>query len=188
MSEGFHVHGAHEHIIEEQAHHGPGLSQQIAIFTALLSAAGAVISYQGSTSQYEAIQAKNEALLQESLAMDQWNEYQAASNKAHLMQVAADLVAANQRASYLDQAQKYSEEKKAIRDKAQVFEKQATAANQESERMTHPHHRLQQAITLLQIAIALASVTALTRVRWLFVLSGLAAIGTTGLWITALLM
>lgn len=43
-------------------------------------------------------------------------------------------------------------------------------------------------MTLLQIAIALASVTALTRVRWLFVLAGLAAIGTAGLWITALLI
>lgn len=38
MSEGgFHVHGAHEQTLEHEAHHGPGLAQYIAIFTAILA-------------------------------------------------------------------------------------------------------------------------------------------------------
>jgi hypothetical protein len=50
----------------------------------------------------------------------------------------------------------------------------------------HPHHRLAQSMTLIQIAIALASITALTRVRWLFALAALAAAGGVGLWAVAL--
>ena len=40
-----HVHGAHDHAVEHQAHHGPGLAQQVAIFTAILSTIGAVVAY-----------------------------------------------------------------------------------------------------------------------------------------------
>jgi hypothetical protein len=39
-----HVHGAHEHSIEHLTHHGPGLAQQVAIFTAILSTVGAVVA------------------------------------------------------------------------------------------------------------------------------------------------
>ena len=48
-----------------------------------------------------------------------------------------------------------------------------------------PHHHLAQSLTLIQIAISLASITALTRVRWLFLLGGLAAAGGLGLWALA---
>lgn len=33
---GIHAHGPHDHEVEHQAQHGPGLAQSIAIFTALL--------------------------------------------------------------------------------------------------------------------------------------------------------
>ena len=44
---GFHVHGHHEHALEHEAHQGPGLAQYVAIFTAIISTIGAIISYQG---------------------------------------------------------------------------------------------------------------------------------------------
>lgn len=40
-----HEHGAHDQAVEHQAHQGPGLAQQVAIFTALLSTIGAVVAY-----------------------------------------------------------------------------------------------------------------------------------------------
>lgn len=44
---GFHVHGAHDHEVEHQAQHGPGLAQSVAI----LSTVGAIVSYQGGATQ-----------------------------------------------------------------------------------------------------------------------------------------
>src|SRR3569833_969547 len=87
----FHVHGAHEHELEHQAHKGVGLAQYVAIFTAVLSACGAVISYLGSATQVEAMLLKNDAVLKTAAANDQWSLYQANSSKAHLMELAADI-------------------------------------------------------------------------------------------------
>src|SRR3569623_1386965 len=92
MSEhGFHVHGSHEHEVEHQAHQGGGLAQYVAIFTAILSACGAVFSYQGSATQVEAMLLKNDAVLKKAEATDQWSFYQAKSNKGHLMELAAEI-------------------------------------------------------------------------------------------------
>ncbi len=51
----------------------------------------------------------------------------------------------------------------------------------------HPHHKLAQAMTLVQIAISLASITVLTRKRWLFYVAGAAAAGGIVLWVSTFL-
>jgi hypothetical protein len=181
----FHVHGAHEHEVEHQAQHGPGLGQQVAIFTALLAAIGAIVSYQGGASQNEAMLYKNEAVLQKSLASDQWNYYQAKSTKGHLMEMAAALAPADKQAFFRHEAEKYKKEKEEIKLKAEDLDKKSELANQASERAMHPHHQLAQAMTLIQIAISLASITVLTRTRWLFGVGAIAAIGALSLWALA---
>lgn len=188
MSEGgFHVHGAHEHAVEHEAHHGPGLAQSVAIFTAVLSTLGAIVSYQGATTQNEAMLAKNEAVLKKTHASDQWNFYQAKSSKGHLMELAQDMAPADKKEYYRKQIEKYEQEKKAIKAKAEALEAESAKANELSEHFMHPHHRLAQAMTLIQIAISLASITALTRKKWLFSLGGLAALAGATLWGLALL-
>jgi hypothetical protein len=183
----FHVHGAHEHAVEHAAQHGPGLAQYVAIFTAVLSTLGAVVSYQGGASQNEAMLEKNEAVLKKTQASDQWNFYQAKSSKGHLMEMAFDLAPEAKKAGYKAQIEKYAEEKKVIKKQAEVLEAESKLANERSEQAMHPHHRLAQSMTLIQIAIALASITALTRVRWLFVMAALAAVGGVALWALALI-
>lgn len=182
---GFHVHGAHEHEVEHQAQHGPGLAQSVAIFTAILSTVGAIVSYQGGATQNEAMLYKNEAVLQKSHASDQWNFYQAKSTKGHLMELAANIAPAGKQEYYKKQIDKYNQEKKEIKAKAEELEKKSEEANHMSEHMMHPHHRLAQAMTLIQIAIALASMTVLTRKRWLFAGAGIAAAGGGILWAMA---
>lgn len=183
--EHFHVHGAHDHAVEHAASHGPGLAQQVAIFTAILSAMGAVVSYQGGNTANQAMLYKNEAVLQKSLASDQWNFYEAKSTKGHLMEMAADLGPAGKQAYYRRQVAKYDQEKAEIKAKAEAFEKKSLEANEASEHALHPHHNLARAMTFVQIAISLASVTVLTRARWLFALAGLSAAGGILLWILA---
>ncbi len=184
---GFHVHGEHEHAVEHHAHM-PGLGQSVAIFTAVLSTLGAMLSYQGSLTQVEAMLLKNEAVLRKTQASDQWNYYQAKSTKAHLMSVAADLAPPAKAERFRKEAARYEEEKKEIKKEADLLEKEFKHASEESERLMAPHHRLAQALTLLQIAISLASITVLTRKKWLFGLAGVAALGGASLWVMALVL
>jgi hypothetical protein len=179
MSEhGFHVHGAHEHAVEHAAQHeGPGLAQSVAIFTAILSTVGAVVSYQGGATQNQAMLYKNEAVLKKAQASDQWGYFQAKSSKQHLMELAIDLAPKDKVEFYRKQAEKYEREKKEIKQKAEQLDQESLKADEESEHAMHPHHRLAQAMTLIQIAISLASITALTRRRWLFGLALGAASG-----------
>jgi len=181
----FHVHGAHEHEVEHQAHSGAGLAQYVAMFTAVLSTVGAVVSYQGGSTQNEAMLYKNEAVLKKTQASNQWNYYQAKSSKGHLMSVAVDMVPPDRKEFYKKQIEKYEQEKKEIKASAEALEEESKIANEHSEHLMHPHHRLAQAMTLIQIAISLASITVLTRKRWLFAGAGVAAAGGVVLWALA---
>ncbi len=186
MSEhGFHVHAHHEHVLEDEGHHRVGIAQYVAIFTAILSTVGAVVSYQGSTAQSEAMLYKNEAVLKQTQASDQWNFYQAKSQKGHLMELAMELAPKEKKDYYRQQIEKYNAEKKKIQADAELLEEATKRANEKSEQLMHPHHLLALAMTLTQIAISLASITALTRKRWLFSLAGLAAAGGIFLWAAA---
>lgn len=174
---GFHVHGEHDHEVEHQAAKGSSLAQSIAIFTAIMATIGAVVSYQGSNTQITAMLLKNEAVLKKTEAANQWNYYQAKSSKGHLMELAVALVDEKKGEYYKKQMERYNEEKKEIKLKAEELEAQAKAANEASAQKMHPHHKLEQAMTLIQIAISLASITVLTRKKWLFVLAGISATG-----------
>ncbi len=184
----FHVHGSHEHAVEHEAHSGPGLAQSVAIFTAILASIGAIVSYQGGATQIEAMLFKNEAVLKKTQASDQWNFYQAKSSKGHLMELAADIAPSKKQEFYKSQLEKYEKEKQEIKLKAEALEAESAKANEESDSMMRPHHRLAQAMTLIQIAISLASITVLTRKKWLFSLAAVAAVGGVALWAAAFLI
>ena len=182
MSEGFHVHGAHDHAVEHHAQSGDSLAGQVAIFTAILASVGAIVSYQGGDTQNQAMLFKNEAVLKKTQASDQWNFYEAKSNKGHLMELAAELAPAKKLDYYNSQIERYEKEKKEIKIKAEALEAESEKANEESEHAMHPHHILAQSMTLIQIAISLASITVLTRKKWLFAVAGVAAAGGLAMW------
>lgn len=185
--DGFHVHGAHEHELEHHAQSGDNLAGQVAIFTAVLATLGAIVSYQGGATQNAAMLMKNEAVLKNTQASDQWSLYESKSNKGHLMELAAELAPAEKQGYYKQQLEKYAKDKQEVKAKAEALEAESEQANRESEHLMHPHHKLAQAMTLIQIAISLASITVLTRKRWLFATAGVAAVGGIVLWAAALL-
>lgn len=182
----FHVHGAHDHAVEH-AGEEKGLGQYIAIFTAILASIGAIVSYQGGATQNEAMMFKNEAVLLKTQASDQWNFYQAKSNKGHLMELASDIAPKEKKEFYTKQLEKYEQEKKEIKHKAEALENESKKANEKSDEAMIPHHHLAQSMTLIQIAISLASITVLTRKKWLFSIAIVAAVGGIALWAEALL-
>ena len=182
---GIHVHGAHDHAVEHEAHKG-GLGQQIAIFTAILATVGAIVSFFGGDTQNKALLYKNNAVLERAEATDQWNFYQAKSMKQNMAEIAAATAADPKvAAAYRGEAQRYASEKKEVEKEARRHEAAYKAWNERSERALHPHHYLSISMTMLQIAIALASITVLTQKRWLLGAAGVSALAGAVLGIAA---
>jgi hypothetical protein len=177
MSHDIHVHAPHDHEVEHQANRGPGLAQYVAIFTAVLATVGAVVGYHVATTLNLAMLYKNEAVLKKTEASNQWNYYQAKSTKGHIVEIAAEQARGPLAERYRKEGQRYDREKQEIKRTAEALEERTNLANAESERLLHPLHRAEQSMTLIQIAISLASITVLTRKKWLFGMAGLAAAG-----------
>jgi hypothetical protein len=188
MSEsGAHAHAPHEealeHLTESKNH---TLNQWVAIFTALLAAFGAIVSYQGSQLMNEVLLHKNEAVLKKAHATDEWNYYQAVSTKQHLMELARDLAPLDKQAGIAAKITKYDGQKTQIKARADALEAASNKANETSDRLNRPHTGMARSLIFLQIAISLASITALTGRKWLFGVAVLSALAGVGLWLTAL--
>jgi len=165
MSEEFHVHGPHDHEVEHKAQHGDPFAGRIAVATAIFATIGAMFGYMGGHTQNEALLYKNEAAIRRAEASDQWNFYQAKSSKQNLAELGATLTTGDQQARYQAEVARYNKEKNEIMPEAKKLEEASKVAEEKSEAAMHTHHRWAQAMTLIQIAIALAAITILTRQR-----------------------
>ena len=176
MSEGFHVHGPHDHELEHAAHTGDPMSGRIAVMTAIFATLGAFFGYMGGATQNDALMFKNDSAIRRTEASDQWNFYQAKSSKQNLAELGAVLASGAESARYKTEVDRYGKEKQEIMAKAQELERKSTELEARSEASMHVHHRWAQAMTLIQISIALAAITLLTRSRGLqYVSYGVAA-------------
>jgi hypothetical protein len=180
MEEEYEVPSPHEHAVETAAEkEGAGLSQRIALMTAILATVGALVSYQSGAAQNEAMFLKNQSILKQAEASDQWAFYQAKSVKGHLDEATAAL-ATDPTVKAHFQAEKAKEDtgKAEVQAEAQKLQAESRKLGEESEAKLRPHERLALALTFIQIAIALAAITVLTRRRWL--LWGSVASAVTG--------
>jgi hypothetical protein len=127
-----------------------------------------------------------EVPLYKTQASDQWNFYQSKSSKIHLMELASDMAPKEKQDYYKSKIEKYETEKAQIKANAEELEKRSEEANKESDALMTPHHKLAQAMTLIQIAISLASIAVFTGKRWLFAVATVAALSGIILWATVL--
>ncbi|HMX16674.1 MAG TPA: DUF4337 domain-containing protein [Rhodocyclaceae bacterium] len=165
---GFHVHGPHDHHVEHVTHHGgDDFTSRLAVITAILSTVGAIFGYMGGHSQNAALLYKNEAAIQKTSASNQWNYYQAKSNKQNLAELSVTLTTGEAREKFVQAVERYKKEKEEIKADAEKLEAAAKEADRKSEAEMHVHERWALATTLLQISIALSAITLLTRKRWL---------------------
>jgi hypothetical protein len=143
---------------------GPSWMQYLSLSTAMLAVFAAVTAL--LSGHYS-----NDAILQKSEAADEWAEYQAQRIKLAIAQNQAQLLAAQPAA--VEQAKasaaRYERESQDVR-------KDAAAHDEESAHMMSKHQGFAITVTLLQIAIALAAIGALTRRRHMWFLS----LGLTG--------
>lgn len=179
-SGGFHVHGPHDHELEHAAQHEPkGLAGQLAVITAILATVGAFFSYMGGATQANAALYKNDAAIRKTEAANKWNYFQAKSSKQNLAELALDLTPSEeQRAKYRDKIARYEKEKNDIKVEAEKLEQESREFDEKSGEQMHMHHRWAQATTALQISIALAAITLLTKQRWMEVAT--LAVGAVG--------
>ena len=144
--------------------------------TAVLSTVGALFSYSGGATQNEAMLMKNAAAIKKTEAANQWNYYQAKSNKQNLAELALSLTPdAAGKDKYQKEIERYRAEKADIKAGAEKLEAESKAFEQKSDDAMHLHHRWAQAMTAIQVAISLAAVSLLTRRRWLNYATWLAA-------------
>jgi hypothetical protein len=177
---GFHVHGPHDHEIEHVAEHGAQdkTAGGIAVATAIIATVGAIFSYLGGATQANAGLFKNDAAIKKTEASNQWNYYQAKSNKQNLAELAIVLAPDDKRAGFRDEVERYKKEKADIKLAAEKLEAESTAFDKRSEAEMHVHHRWAQATTALQISIALAAMALLTKRKWLqWGMFGVASLG-----------
>jgi len=162
---GFHVHGPHDHEVEHAAHSRDPFSARIAVMTAIFATIGALFGYMVGATQNDALLLKNDSAIRMTEASDQWNLYQAKSSKQNLAELGAVLASGADAARFRAEAERYNREKQEIVDKARTLESSSNQFGARSEASMHVHHRWAQAMTLIQIAIALAAITLLTRSR-----------------------
>jgi hypothetical protein len=158
---------------EHHEHHGhakpaamPGWLRYLSLSTAMIAVFAAVASLESGSSSNEAILEKSEAMLNQSQASDQWAYFQAKGLKATLSEGEAAIITdgkpelANKLAG---EAKRYRAETEEIQKAARELEDKVKDNNKRSGELMERHHRFAIAVTLLQIAIALSAIAALTR-------------------------
>lgn len=167
--EEYEVPSPHEHAVEETVEHSnQRLSQRIALMTAILATIGALVSYQSGSAQNEAMFLKNQSILKQAEASNQWSYYQARSVKSHINEATAALATDPEvKKKFLAEKEREDEQKKEIQTEAKKLQAESKALSEESEAKLHPHERLALALSFLQVAIALAAITILTKRKWL---------------------
>ena len=164
--------------LQETIHDPPSdtLLRNIALTTALLAAFGAVAALRAGGTVNEALVLKTEAGRLQAEASDQWAYYQAKGIKANIQEgVRATWSAAGKTPPpAIDHTiQRYAAEQKDIDRVARDMEHRRDEKSQEADRLLVRHHRFANSVALLQVAIALGAVAALTRQRAIWLGSGI---------------
>ena len=152
--------------IEEVTKHA-SWNRYLALTTAIIAVIAAIASLLSGSYANEALLQKNDAVLNQNKASDQWNYYQSKGIKKNL---AESFYEQNKTDTLKGEISKYSKEQKDIQVQAQNYEKQVNEANQKSGALFEKHHQEALAVTFFQIAIALAAMSALLKRKsfWIF--------------------
>ncbi len=157
------AHEQSEHAEHAAHERDPFISQvsiTIAVLAVLAASAGSLETVEGG----RAITASSEAVLAQDKATDAWDEFQSDSLKKHIYGIAADQGGAHAD-EYRKTAKDQAASQKLDRKKAEDFEKERDALRAESVMRETRHHWLTGSATLLEIGIALSTVTIITRRR-----------------------
>jgi hypothetical protein len=166
----------------EHGDHGEGgrWTLYLSLSTAIIAVFAAVAALQSSANESHALLSKNEAILAQSKAGDQWAYFQAKGTKAAIYEVQAEVAGSPEIAAKMkEHASHYKHEQDEIAKEARALEQEVKDRDAAGEEFFHHHHRFALAVTIFQVSIALAAIAALTRRRPLWYVSML--VGCSGL-------
>lgn len=146
----------HEQVKETAEHSGATWISWVALSTAILAVLAAIA---GLLSGKHA----NEAMMNQIESSDQWNYYQAKSIKASVLDAKMSLSGVPNEA---DQSKRDRYEKEQEQIKSEAERKEAAAKSN-----FHKHEVFARGVTMFQIAIAIAAISALTRRRKFWMVS-----------------
>jgi hypothetical protein len=139
------------------------------VAAAVLAVLASLCSLQAERTVADSIIAKNEAVLSQSRASDEWAYRQAKSIKLHVQQLVAGAPA---------ETEQQRADVEASEARARDAEQQRDVANRESAERFEQHHRFAVGTSLLQIAIVLTTVAGVLDSGALF--AGGLAVGLLG--------
>ena len=146
----------HEQVHDSAEHSGETWISWVALSTAILAVLAAIA---GLLSGKNA----NEAMINQIEAADQWNYYQAKGIKAAVLDAKMSLTTAPNESDSA-KAARYEKEQDEIKSEAE--QKQSEAKSD-----FHRHEVYARGVTLFQIAIAVAAISALTKKRRFWIVS-----------------
>ena len=138
----------HEHVKETAEHSGATWISWVALSTAILAVLAAIAGLLSGRHV-------NEAMMNQIEASDQWSYYQAKSIKASVLDAKMSL-AGTPNESDQSKRDRYEKEQEEIRSEAE--HKEAAAKSN-----FHKHEVFAGGVTMFQIAIAIAAISALTK-------------------------
>jgi len=149
--------GLHEEIHHHAEHGGEKWVSWVALSTAILAVLAAIT---GLLSGSHA----NEAMMSQIESSDQWAYYQAKGIKASVLDAKMSLSGAAPSEEDKTKSERYQEEQKEIQEKA-------TEKQNEAKSNFHQHETFARGVTMFQIAIAIAAISALTKKRRFWIVS-----------------
>jgi hypothetical protein len=172
----------HETIKEEVERKGGGFLRRIALTTAVFAAFAAVAALQAGGTVNEALLLKTEATRAQAEASDQWAFYQAKGIKATVAEASREAWLASNRTppeAFKQTADRYAKEQEEIQKAAREKEAERDEKSREADHLLLRHRGFANSVALLQVAIALGAVAALTAAPpmwWCSVVTGLSGI------------
>jgi glucan-binding YG repeat protein len=179
-----------ETIDEEVEKESGSLLRTIALTTALFAAFAAVASLQAGSTVNEALALKTESTQLQAQASDQWAYYQAKGIKSVVLEAQKNTLLALDKAPSADAEktiQRYKDEQNEARKSAEELEHKRDERDKEANELIHHHHYYAFSVALLQVAIALGAVAALTRKRLAWMASAALGVAGAGVFAYALL-
>jgi len=143
----------------------------LSLSTAFIAALAAVASLHAGGLANEAILLKSEAILVESQLADTWGEYESRNIKAYLFDTQAVLLPPEKGADAAKHADKERGEAAKLKTRTDALRQEVDAKNEESSFSMERHETYARSVTIFQIAIAVAAISALTRKKWMWLLS-----------------
>lgn len=136
----------------------------LSLSTAILAVLAAIASLESGGWANDAIIDKNDAVLHQSKADDEWARYQAMSVKAVVYATQAGSTAdPEMQKKWAAEAERERTEQSEIRAKAEGEEATRERMTEESSHALHVHHQFAKSVTIFQVSIALSAIAALTR-------------------------